>query len=54
MRIRTKHLLITAALMTAVVVSITAMVIGTQKKVLRDQSLQRRSVIMESAARIGK
>ena len=54
MRIQTKHLLTTAALMTAVVVSIAAMVIHTQRKVLRGQSMQRLNAIMEGAVRIGK
>lgn len=54
MRIRTKHQLITAALMASVVVSIAAMVIHTQRKVLRAQALQRVDALMEGAARIAK
>lgn len=54
MRIRTKHQLITAALITAVVVSITAMVIHTQRKALRAQVLQRLDTLMEGATRMAK
>ncbi|MBI4350127.1 MAG: HAMP domain-containing histidine kinase [Elusimicrobia bacterium] len=54
MRIRTKHQLITAALIASVVVSIAAMVIHTQRKMLKTQSLQRLSALMEGAARIAK
>lgn len=54
MRIRTKHQLITAALIASVVVSIAAMVIRTQRSMLRGQSMQRLGALMEGAARIAK
>ena len=54
MRIRTKYQLMTAALIMSVVVSIAAIVIHTQRKVLREQSLQRLNALMEGAARIAK
>lgn len=54
MKIRTKHQLVTAALMASVVVSITAMVMHTQRRVLRGQALQRLDALMEGATRIAK
>ncbi|MEI7529050.1 MAG: HAMP domain-containing sensor histidine kinase [Elusimicrobiota bacterium] len=54
MRIRAKYQLITATLIISVVVSIAAMVISTQRKVLREQAMQRVEAMLEGAARIAK
>ncbi len=54
MKIRTKHQLITAALMASVVASIAGLVMHTQRRVLRAQALQRLDALMEGASRIAK
>ncbi|OGR97739.1 MAG: hypothetical protein A2016_10610 [Elusimicrobia bacterium GWF2_62_30] len=54
MKIRPKYQLITAALIVSVVVSIAAMVMHTQRKVLHAQGIRRLEAVMEGAGRIAK